>query len=470
MSTAVEMNADCRPVQDYRPLLPSPEARWAAPAPGLLGFVVFLLLNAVLFIRPSDLFDGVKNWPLYTICILACAVLSLPAILERFGAPDKLLKPIYACFFGLYVAVWMSHLSRLHLGDAWDAGYDFTKVAVYFVLLVSLVNTYGRLRVFLLWLIACVVVLAALALLQYHGKINLPALEVVEETGNYDEATGEYVLFRRLVSTGLYHDPNDLCLILVVGMAFSLYWLEERPVGPARFLALAPLGLFGYALALTQSRGGFLALVAGLLALLSARFGWRKTALLLPLALPLMIFLFAGRQTHIDLSNSQDTAQGRIQLWREGLQLYKTSPLFGIGTNGMADEIGTVAHNTFVHTYTELGFFGGTWFTSLTALGVWLLLRRRGPAPPVPPPELRVRPYLLAAVVAYAAGMFSLSRGYIPPTYLPVGLVAAYGELPAVQGHLRSLALTPRLLVKLVLVSLGTLLGLYAITRLVPPV
>ena len=42
--------------------------------------------------------------------------------------------------------------------------------------------------------------------------------------------------------------------------------------------------------------------------------------------------------------------------------LLRQAPLFGIGVGKYEDEVGLVAHNSFVHAYTELGIFGGALF------------------------------------------------------------------------------------------------------------
>src|SRR5260370_10175657 len=158
----------------------------------------------------------------------------------------------------------------------------------------------------------------------------------------------------------------------------------------ARLACLPPLLLFGYGLVLTRSRGGFLALVAGLFTLFQARFGWRRTLLLASAGLPLLFVLFAGRQT--TLSTVEGTGQDRIQLWSEGLGLFREAPLFGIGQGEYADRVGLVAHNSFVHCFAELGFAGGALF--LGAFGSALvMLGRLQPAPravagPRPPPLL----------------------------------------------------------------------------------
>ena len=86
-----------------------------------------------------------------------------------------------------------------------------------------------------------------------------------------------------------------------------------------------------------------------------------------------------------------------------------------------------VAHNSFIHCYTELGMFGGTLFltrsTSRSGRScVWVarLCRRSRP-------ELeRLRPYLMAIVAGYAAGLMSLSCAYTIPTYTVLGLSAVF--------------------------------------------
>jgi putative inorganic carbon (hco3(-)) transporter len=444
----------------------SPSAAEEGPGPSPLGFLLFILVNAVLFIRPAEIIPELKDWPIYEVLIVACLMVSLPAILRRLQPRALAAQPITICVLGMLVAVVLSQVSHFQFGVAYDVGYEFAKIIVYYLLLVSLLTTFARLRTFLFWLVVFIVVLAALALLQYHGKINIPSLAALEE-GAVNEETGEGEIFLRLRSTGIYHDPNDLCLILLVGMAASLYWLWDRKLGPVRLAWLAPLGVFGYALALTQSRGGFLALLGGLLVLFTARFGWRKSIPLAAVALPLMVILFGGRQTSINLSDTDDTGQGRIQLWKEGLELFKQAPVFGIGKGEYAEQVGHVGHNSFIHCYTELGVFGGTLFAGIFLLAGWCF-HRVGSAPRevLDPEARRLRPYLLAAVVAYILGMLSLSRAYIEPTYMIPGLASAYLSMPAVSEHVPLPRFGTRLVALIACGSALTLASLYLFVRL----
>src|SRR5207249_4102486 len=156
--------------------------------------------------------------------------------------------PITVCVLGMLAAVVLSHLSDFSIYGARTSGWEFWKVLVYYLLFVGLVNTPSRMRWFLTWLVGFIVVIAGLALLQYHGVIDIPALAAMEQR-DIDEETGEIIVFYRLCSTGVYNDPNDLCLILVAAMAVCLYWLTGRGTSLLGRLPSIPLlGLFGYAL------------------------------------------------------------------------------------------------------------------------------------------------------------------------------------------------------------------------------
>jgi O-antigen ligase len=431
----------------------------------LVGFILFILVNAVLFIRPAEIIDSLEDWPIYEILIIACLVASLPAIFEQLMSNSLVASPVTVCVFGILSAIVLSHLSNLSIYGARTSGYEFAKVVAYYVLFIGLVNTPSRLRWFLMLLVGFTVVLAGLALLQYHGVINIPALEAIEQT-DIDEETGDIIVFYRLCSTGIYNDPNDLCLILVTGIVICLYWLTNRGSSLLWRLSSIPLlGLFGYALSLTQSRGGFIALLAALLVLFRTRFSFWKTVPLAAVVLPAMFFLFAGRQTKIDIGTG-DTMQARIQLWSEGLELFREAPVFGIGQGEYAEEVGGVAHNSFVHCYAELGFFGGTLFLGAFFSALSGLIRLGRSRVQVPDFELmRLCPYVITMVAAYAAGMLSLSRSYIVPTYMVLGLGAAYLRLASAYLPAPVLPFSGQLALRVVAASAASVVGIYVFVR-----
>jgi O-antigen ligase len=433
-----------------------------------LAFVFFLLLNLVLFVRPEELLPSLGELHLYEILILASLLTALPTVLRQLTPASLGFRPMAVCVLGILAVIVISGIVRLQFHQAYDGAVYFVKVVIYFLLLGANLSTSARLRGFLVWLVGCILLVASLSLLHFHGVIQLPTLAPVLQLGEIDPATGERVTSQRLQATGIYSDPNDFSMILLVCMGICVYGALRPGARLRRLLWLAPFAVFAYALFRTQSRGGFLALMAGTLVLLRARFTWKKTLLIGSLVVPVLVFAFAGRQTDIDLDNGDDTFQARVRLWSEGLQLFKTSPVFGIGKDQFNEEVGMVAHNSYVHTFVELGFVGGTLFigTLYCAMAPLVLLGRPG-APPIADPELaRLRPYLLAILTAYAAGMMSLSRPYIPPTYALMGFAGAFQAVVAGNRVLPGTALNGQLVRRVVMTSVIVFVFLYVFTRI----
>jgi hypothetical protein len=277
--------------------------------------------------------------------------------------------------------------------------------------------------------IAAIFAVAVLAVLQYHGVLNLTALQSVVSRSVDPDNPAPLI---RLCGVGVFNDPNDFSLVLVTAAVACAYGLGERHAGRARWALLLPLAVFGYALLLTHSRSGLLSALVALLAFLPARFGWRHAAPLACLLVPLFLALFWGRQTSVNLNDPDDTFQTRLELWNHSLDAFRSAPLMGIGQGKLVDAIGQVAHNSFLHAYAELGLFGGTAF-----IGVfYLALRGLWRAAPADRELARMRPYLLAATAGYATGLLSLSRCYTMPTQLNLALATSYLVLASRTGPL----------------------------------
>ncbi|QDU24148.1 O-antigen ligase family protein [Urbifossiella limnaea] len=384
-----------------------------------MAFWLFLLLNAVLLIRPEELVPEIAGLRLYLLVITLCLITAAPRLIENLQPGTLADRPLTVGVIAFWVAGMLSQLVRGDVGVALDFGSEFGKVVLYYLLLVSVIDTPSRLRVFVGAVVGLVVVLSTLGLLQYHGVIDNPALAPLQRL-EYD-TTGEQTFTTQLRSSGIYNDPNDLCLILVTGTIFTL----ARTATSARLVGsvcwLLPAGLFGYALVLTQSRGGLLGLLIAIVGWAWGRYGWVKTLAVAAVLLPGLPLLAGGRQANISMDRN-DTAHSRVALWSDGLSLMTQNPVTGIGVRNFGKEMGLVAHNSFVHAYVELGLLGGSVFTGLFVLSGTMLWSVR----PANPLLDRLRPFVLAALIGYAGGIFSISRNYVVPTFLILGLADAY--------------------------------------------
>jgi hypothetical protein len=436
-----------------------------------MSFILFILVNATLFLRPGEVVPELLGISIYEYLIIACLIFALPEVMHYlFTARDS--QPVTFCVVGLLVTIVLSHLATLKMEEAGRAGIIFLKVVVYYLLLVSVVNTPARLRQFLFWIACFVVVMAVVTVLQYHEVIQLPTLRILSDIDT-DPLTGQQISLRRLQGSGIFNDPNEFCLMLGAAMPLALYQLTNRRASFLRFLWVAPLGLFFYGVSLTHSRGGFLAMLAGLGTLALVRLGWRRFLLIAPLGLPVLFVFFAGRQT--DLSPTSGTGQSRVQIWSDWFADFKQAPVFGVGMVvpdeakdiPAATEAKYVAHNSYLHAFTELGFFGGMFFLGLACLmfyGVWRLATCNNLF--LDPEQRRLAPYLLGVVACYFVGMLSLSLSYVTSTYVIFGIAAAYMRVTVVYPPLPSLRFDFPMARRLAFASVLFLAGLVVFIRI----
>lgn len=422
-------------------------------------FALLVLVTGVLFVRPTELIESLRDAPVYEVTILCALALSGSVLREQLTVRSLKTNPVTACVVGLLVAVGLSHLSHFAVRDALDGMIEFVKVLLSYLLLVGVLNTLGRLRLFLAWLLVFILGLTTLALLHHYEVIDNPALRAVEEVV-VDKESGAQGLDVRMSGAGIFGNPNDLSRILAVSIVLCLYFCDGGAPRIFRPLWLALIGVFGHALLLTMSRGGLIALAVSLLTLSAVRFGVVRTAILGALALPIFAVAVGGRQT--DISTSEGTGQQRIQLWSDGLDAMKSFPVFGSGMNTYQQFTSgrLVAHNSFVHAYVELGLFGGTLFFVAMWVALWrgFRLAREGERTSHPGLQ-RVGCYVFAILAGYVAGMMSSSRCYMIPTYILLGLVVVYLRLARAELRLPSLRVDARFVARLAVLS-----GLFFIT------
>lgn len=434
--------------------------------PCSFGFFVFLLVNATLFIRPAELLPALEGLPIYNVLMVICILASVPVLVEQLSWRRLLAQPGAACVVAMLPAILLSVLKDGNTWMAREATADFGKSLIYFLLLIGLVNTPGRLKAFIIATVVFIIVIAVIAELHYQEVIEVSGIKTQQRVVGMDPETGENLTVGQLYGPGIFNDPNDFSLILATAMLLLVHGSIQSPGIVRKAALLCVAAIPGYAFALTNSRGGFLALLAGLMVLGVSRFGLKKALPLVALAVPVMLVLFAGRMTQINL-REDDSAMGRMEIWGEGFTALKGSGFLGIGYGNYGEELGHVAHNSFVHAFTELGLLGGIVFVG--AFYTPLVVLRCKPSgmrsPGVEGLLERWRPGLLAVLCGYAVGLCSLTRTYTVSTYLILGLGSAYCMLRAARQPQAVPSLTCRYLKHLVLVGVGCLGFFYVVVR-----
>lgn len=398
-----------------------------------MGFAVFLLLNAILYVRPGDLIPWVEPLHPYEVVILTCVLLGFPQLIAQLSPQSLRQSPITACVLGLFAVTVVTEVIRLRLEAALEAAEELAKMGIYLLLLVGFVDSPGKMRWMLRSLLACGVLILALAVVNYHNIATIPGIHVTIEGVTRD---GEQFEERRLGTTTILGDPNDCALFIDHCLLITVFLALDGGGPPAlRALWVAPMLFCGYALTLTQSRGGLASLMAGLGAYCVGRFG-RKAVFVAAPFLPVLLALFGGRQGNIDVTSG--TGQTRVQLWMEYLGFFRDNALLGLGWKQGVEAVTYVAHNSFLQGYGEQGFAAGTLFVGAFYVAFRsfgrLMTRpnQRGPDTEAS----RLRPCLFGIVVSQIMGMMALSRNYALPTYTVLGLVAAYARFARIDPPL----------------------------------
>ena len=336
-----------------------------------------------------------------------------------------------------------------------------------YLVLVAVVNTPRKFQTLLATVALSGLVMISLSLLDYYEVIDIEKLVHVvdfEETPFAEEM----IAIPRLCGMGLFGDPNDISMVIVATGMICLYFFLDQDLGPFRVLWLLPMGILAAALLATHSRGGLIGFGGALFALLLFRFS-KKVAITAVVCAGLLLPIVAGRQGNMDIESG--TGQDRIQLWQEGLSELKSAQiLFGIGMDQYGDTVGLVAHNSFVHAYVELGFFGGTLFFGvffLTGLAL-LRLHRERIGENLHPQLARAYPFVAAILAGWGTAMLTLSRCYVMPTFLTFGIVGAYLNLAGYYLHARKplLVWNRELVWRLSGCSAAMLVGLFAFVKI----
>ena len=187
----------------------------------------------------------------------------------------------------------------------------------------------------------------------------------------------------------------------------GLAW-ERRRTARNTLLVVLPAALLIYGVYLTRSRGGLLGVLAVALAAMIGRMGRTRAIVLTALLAVMLIGLnFTGGRG----MTNDDSAQGRVDAWSEGLQMFRESPLLGVGLHNFSEHNYLTAHNSFVLCFAELGITGYFFWMALL-VGAFRQLRAvRKSADSDLNPDLR--DYARAceiAFIGFLASAFFLSR------------------------------------------------------------
>lgn len=414
----------------------------------LISYLLFLFAQASLISRPSDVFSTLQGVQLYLPLIAGAMFCSIPRIHYQVSPRMLVQQPVNLCMIGLILAAGISHMQYGRVGLAIAGMIAMAKFAGYYFVAVSVLTTGARFRAFLIVTALASTVMVAVSIDDFHkfndewlGRPDLwdefeedklrkkedkVIRHVLESHGVSEE--GDPITLTRMRGFGVFSDPNDIALLITVTSIISIYFLFDRRMGVFRPCWIGVLCVMGYGLWCTQSRGGLLAGGAAFMVWMLMKYG-KQVAIGIGLLGAMAAPVALGRLGAMNLTSG--TGQERIRLWADGLNAIKSKAIFfGVGENRYTEIAELVAHNSYIHAFTELGFFGGSLFFGLVFFPAYAFWKIKRHGINSDDPEVaRLLPIVPAILTGWMVGMCSLSRCYSPATYIVVAAATSYVNL-----------------------------------------
>ena len=408
---------------------------------GICGLIVFILA------RPQEYLDVLQKLPmLYLCCAGALGGFVIDIKLRRLEPHPVPILPWVIAFL-LWAVICTAVKAPIAVQKS------VIELAILFVLFATIAHGVQRLRTFRLIAATVMVVCLFLTLVCVHQGLQdrscivadpehpgegIPdgrPCEMADACYGHDAEPGAeyrcekaglfgtYSIEDRVRYRGELHDPNELGLTVCIG-GFSLLvgFANQRRRRSTILLAGLGGGLIFYCVLLTQSRGALVvfALIGGIYGI--RRFGVAGVAAAAAVALPLVTLM--GRSGE----KADMSTQLRYEAWWAGYEMFKRSPVFGVGQRQFAENHFMTAHNSYVLAMAELGLIGLILFVTLLYLSVKTLIRGVIVLDDVPGAR-PAQAWAVALLASFSAMLFSintLSFSYHTVLWIFLGLGGAW--------------------------------------------
>jgi len=426
--------------------------------------LVLMLMTLALYFFPQPLILiviglipfalwGVVNFSFYIV--LAFVVFSFFRIHEVFPFLEPIKLPLLLALASIFVIFLRASISK-NLHPYWCP--QFTYLLLFFILVTIAIpfasnvavaikswsGTYSKI-ILMTFIIAWMMrkeihfITASRVFIFAGACVGLVAL--YNKFNSIGLVEGTRVTIGRSIGS-LLGDPNDLALVLLYPMAFSIATFLEKSLSKfERLFSFTTFCILLYAILATQSRGGLLGFLA-VVSLFAYNRVKSKVLLFSGGAISIMIlFIVAGISERSSGGAAEEgideSAMGRLYAWEAAWNMALDNPIIGVGISNFYynyfyysphwDGMNHAVHSTWFGVLAESGFVGLTLFVSLIVSTLLMSLKMLKTVN-----DERHTPGIRVALNAAPAGIIGfivsgtfLTQGFIWAIYLQVALVIA---------------------------------------------
>ncbi len=325
-----------------------------------------------LFIAPQLWVKSILNWSvdlfIYPFWLLVVAMRRQLGTLFSMSVQDK---------FFLLMIVWMilSWVTNDPPAAMPVILFNYIKWYVLFRLVIATVDSPQALR----HAGIAIILVAGIVAVQAIDHMNDPlGIGWAGQSFSWvDPSAQELGIDARTRWVGIFDGPGVFCVMFTVALPFALQYLAGAYPLWKRLLALFLLSpLFLYAIYSTGSRGGFLTTLAIGGGWVVSRYKISFNKLLL-MGIGGAVFMVLGPAYLTSTTDSSRSAQNRVNMWIEGLEMVQFNPIFGIGKGNFGPYTGRlIAHNSGIEIMGEMGMVGLFLWVGLIYFGLRSIIAR----------------------------------------------------------------------------------------------
>ncbi len=406
--------------------------------PGLIGILL------LVYIRPQEIWPALTRVPWMYICLLLTGLGWAVDVRRGFARlQSHPLLPWAFAYFGWSVAT-------LVLKAPWDLVREtvVSGVSLAFFLMVSgSLQTLRALRIVAVTIMVLALSIAAVGVHQATAPLgcvkegNDPSSDQLVPDGrscetrqdcyeSNEEAGVDYrcehlglagttSILNRVRYRGIMQDPNEMAVIVSIGVPFAIALLELRRTLLRLLLVAAATLLAGLCTIFTQSRSGQLAFLAVLGVYFLRR--WRWLGLVAAAVLGGPVILLGGRSG----DTADESTMTRYEAWNVALDLAKASPIWGVGKAQFTEYHSLTAHNSVMLALGELGVVGLFLWSAVVFTAFKITLALLSPGQQAPPAVRLWATALLASLSGLLVSAMFLSFSDHNVFWIYLGLVGA---------------------------------------------
>jgi len=307
-----------------------------------MPFIGLITYFFCLYIRPQDWIPLFLDLP---VDYIVFAFIFLTGIFQRSAVRFGTILRMKQTRFMIYwiVAIFLSNFVNGQFEEAFDFLFKYIKFLVIFFAFSLYIDSFKKMTALILFMIVLTAALSFQGMYQKQHGIGWAG----QPLGWLD----------RIVWVGLWDGMNVLCLLFVVSFPFLLQFTGKMWSWRTRLLSFIGMPIIMIGIYLTDSRGGFMSLLSVFALHFRARV---RSVIGVVLGLGVLGALIVFSPSRFgDFNDEDNSASGRVDMWREAFDMVRYQPVLGIGKGRFAIYTGRlIAHNSFLEVMGETGVVG----------------------------------------------------------------------------------------------------------------